>query len=49
MKPMRAKAVYISEHKEVDITQFEKNNAMVLGNNGGFNPNHLEPFLTKLS
>jgi len=50
IKPLKAKAVYIKGEKEgVDINQFEKNNAMILGKNGSFSPDHLRPFLTKLS
>ncbi len=50
IKPMKAKAVYIRGEKEgVDLDQFEKNNAMVLGKNGSFSPDHLKPFLTKLT
>lgn len=48
IKPMMAKAVYCDGSKEVDTSHYEKNNAMVLGNNGGFNPDHLKPFLTKM-
>lgn len=48
-KPLTAKAVYFNGKKEVDLVHYEKNNAMVLGNNGGtFNPEHLKPFLTKM-
>jgi hypothetical protein len=47
-KKLLAKAVYFNGHKEVDLKHYEKNNALVLGNNGGFKPDHLEPFLTKL-
>jgi hypothetical protein len=47
-KPMMAKAVYFKGKKEVDKEHYEKNNAMVLGNNGNFTPEHLEPFLTKI-
>jgi len=50
IKPMKAKAVYVHGHKDgVDVHQFEKNNAMVLGKNGNFSPDHLKPFITKLS
>ena len=50
IKPLKAKAVYIKGDKEgVDVNQFEKNNAMILGKNGSFDPDHLRPFLTKLS
>lgn len=49
IKPLRAKAVYVKGEKEgVDLAQFEKNNAMVLGKNGTFNPSDLQPFITKL-
>lgn len=48
-KPLTVKAVYCQGQKEVNIEHFEKNNAMVLGNNGGdFSPDHLKPFLTKI-
>ena len=48
-KPITAKAVYFNGKKEVDMEHYKKNNAMVLGNNGGtFNPDHLKPFLTKM-
>ncbi|NQZ75910.1 MAG: DUF4062 domain-containing protein [Ekhidna sp.] len=48
-KPLTAKAVYLDGQKEVDMAHYEKNNAMVLGNNGGtFDPDHLIPFLTKM-
>lgn len=47
-KPLLAKAVYVPEQKELDLKQFEKHDAMVLGNNGGFSPDHLQPFLTKI-
>ncbi|WP_258105775.1 DUF4062 domain-containing protein [Marinoscillum sp. MHG1-6] len=48
-KKLLAKAVYMDGPKEdIDLKQFEKNNALVLGNNGGFKPEHLKPFLTKL-
>ncbi len=50
IKPLKAKAVYVEGKKEgVDVKQFEKNNAMVIGMNGKFNPDDLKPFLTKLS
>lgn len=50
IKPLKAKAVYVSGEKVgVDINQFEKNNAMILGKNGTFIPEHLSPFLTKLA
>lgn len=48
-KPLTAKAVYFKGQKDVDMEHYEKNNAMVLGNNGGsFTPDHLKPFLTKI-
>lgn len=48
-KPLSAKAVYFQGQKDVDMEHYKKNNAMVLGNNGGtFNPEHLKPFLTKI-
>ncbi|WP_436516179.1 DUF4062 domain-containing protein [Ekhidna sp. To15] len=48
-KPLTAKAVYFKGQKEVDMEHYKKNNAMVLGNNGGtFTPEHLKPFLTKI-
>lgn len=47
-KKLLAKAVYFDGPKSVDTDHFEKNNAMILGNNGGFKPEHLKPFLTKL-
>ncbi len=50
IKPLKAKAVYIKGEKDgADIDQFEKTNAMILGKNGTFSPDHLRPFLTKLS
>lgn len=49
VKPLKAKAVYVKGEKEgVNLEQFEKNNALVLGKNGSFDPAQLEPFLTKL-
>ena len=48
IKPMKAKAVYVAGEKE-GAEQFEKNDAMVLGKNGSFNPDDLQPFLTKLT
>lgn len=48
IKPMMAKAVYFRGTKEIDQEHYEKNNAMVLGNNGNFAPDHLKPFLTKM-
>lgn len=48
-KPLQAKAVYFNGKKDVDLEHYKKNNAMVLGNNGGeFTPDHLKPFLTKI-
>lgn len=47
-KPLMAKAVYLRGSKEVDTSHYEKNNAMVLGNDESFAPDHLKPFLTKL-
>ncbi|WP_425393231.1 DUF4062 domain-containing protein [Ekhidna sp.] len=48
-KPLTAKAVYFKGQKDVDMEHYKKNNAMVLGNNGGsFSPDHLKPFLTKI-
>ncbi|WP_462249981.1 DUF4062 domain-containing protein [Ekhidna sp.] len=48
-KPITAKAVYFMGQKDVDMEHYKKNNAMVLGNNGGtFVPEHLKPFLTKI-
>ncbi len=47
-KKLLAKAVYIDGAKPMDMLHYEKNNAMILGNNGGFKPEHLKPFLTKL-
>lgn len=47
-KPLMAKAVYFKGTKEIDREHYEKNNAMVLGNNGNFAPDHLKPFLTKM-
>lgn len=50
VKPLKAKAVYVKGKKEgIDLEQFKKNNAMILGENGAFSPDHLRPFLTKLS
>ena len=48
IKPLMAKAVYFRDSKEVDTEHYKKNNAMVLGNNGNFAPDHLTPFLTKM-
>lgn len=48
-KPIEAKAVYFNGKKDVDLEHYKKNNAMVLGNNGGdFAPDHLKPFLIKI-
>lgn len=47
-KPFMAKAVYFMGKKEVDLEHYKKNNAMVLGNNDDFEPEHLKPFLTKI-
>jgi len=48
-KPLEAKAVYFNGKKDVDLEHYKKNNALVLGNNGGtFTPDHLKPFLTKI-
>lgn len=47
-KKLHAKAVYFDGQKDVDLAHYQKNNAMVLGMNGGFKPEHLAPFLTKL-
>ncbi len=47
-KKLLAKAVYFNGKKDVDLKHYEKNNALVLGNNGGFKPEDLKPFLTKL-
>jgi len=47
-KKLQAKAVYFDGQKEVDLEHYKKNKAMVLGMNGGFKPEHLKPFLTKL-
>jgi hypothetical protein len=49
-KPFKVKAVYLDgSREEINLTSFKKNNAMVLGNNGGFNPEHVAPFLAKLT
>lgn len=49
-KPMEAKAVYFNGKKNVDLEHFKRNNAMILGNNGGdFTPKYLKPFLTKMA
>lgn len=47
-KKMLAKAVYFQGQKDVDLEHYKKNNALVLGSNGSFKPEDLEPFLTKL-
>jgi len=47
-KPMLAKAVYIENDKEVDLDQFKKYKAMVLGRKGSFKPVFLKPFLSKV-
>ncbi|MEM9326400.1 MAG: hypothetical protein AAGA85_12110 [Bacteroidota bacterium] len=47
-KPLRAKAVYFDGEKQVDMGTYKKNNALILGNNGGFRPEHLSPFLERL-
>lgn len=47
-KPLKAKAVYLEGKKEVDLGTYKRNNALILGNNGGFDPGHLSPFLDKL-
>ncbi len=47
-KPLKAKAVYFDGKKEVDLDIYKKNNALILGNNGGFKPEYLSPFLDKL-
>lgn len=47
-KKLLAKAVYLEGHKDVDLGHYEKNNALILGNNGGFKPDHLKPFLEKI-
>jgi hypothetical protein len=47
-KKMMAKAVYFNGPKEVDLAHYKRNNALVLGNNGGFTPEHLKPFLSKI-
>ena len=50
IKPLQAKAVYVwgDKNEEVDLVQFEKNKAMVLGNDGFFDPSQIEPFIAKL-
>ena len=47
-KPLKAKAVYFEGKKEVDLETYKKNNALILGNNGGFKPEYLGPFLERL-
>ncbi len=47
-KPLMAKAVYFDGKKKVDLGTYKKNNALILGNNGGFRPEHLSPFLERL-
>lgn len=47
-KKLLAKAVYFDGKKDVDIEHYQRNNALILGNNGGFKPEHLDPFITKL-
>ncbi len=48
-KPFKVKAVYVDGKKEaLNLQQFERNNAMVLGDNGGFKPEYVDPFLEKL-
>ncbi len=47
-KPLKAKAVYFEGKKEVDLNTYKKNNALILGNNGGFKPEYLNPFLDRL-
>jgi len=47
-KRLQAKAVYFEGHKDVDLEHYQRNNAMILGMNGGFKPEHLKPFITKL-
>lgn len=47
-KKLQAKAVYFVGKKEVDLEPYKQQNALILGNNGGFKPEHLAPFLTKL-
>ena len=48
VKPLKAKAVYFEGSKEIDTGIYKKNNALILGNNGGFKPEHLSPFLARL-
>ena len=49
-KPLEVKAVYLNGNKkDINLEHYKKNNAMVLGNNGGnFTPDNLKPFLTKM-
>lgn len=47
-KKLLAKAVYFDGQKNVDLGHYEKNNALILGNNGGFKPDQLKPFLEKI-
>lgn len=47
-KPLKAKAVYFGGSKDVDLGIYKKNNAMILGNNGGFEPDDLSPFLDRM-
>lgn len=47
-KPLKAKAVYFGGNKEVDPGIYKKNNALILGNNGSFKPEDLNPFLDRL-
>lgn len=47
-KPLKAKAVYFDGKKDVDFETYKKNNALVLGNNGGFKPEYLNPFIDRL-
>ena len=47
-KALAAKAVYMDGSKNSDLSHYEKNNTMVLGTEGGFKPEDLKPFLTKI-
>ena len=47
-KPLQAKAIYLTGKKNIDIDYFVKNKTLVLGNNGDFVPEHLDPFIAKL-
>lgn len=47
-KKLQAKAVYFHGQKDVEMSHYIRNNALVLGNNGAFSPEYLKPFLTKL-